>query len=87
MAKYLLAGESINWLAVFALLTFMFIFVMAAVLAYGRKKSSYAEIAALPLDDGSLIKNMDEQVDENPERGKKSTCGSPNSEKDQISQN
>ncbi|MEL6392149.1 MAG: hypothetical protein AAFY36_17480 [Bacteroidota bacterium] len=60
MAKYLLAGESINWLAVFALLTFMFIFVMAAVLAYGKKKSRYAEMAALPLDDGAIETQQDQ---------------------------
>ena len=60
MAKYLLAGESINWLAVFALLTFMFIFIMAALLAYGKKKSRYAEMAALPLDDGSIQAHKDQ---------------------------
>ena len=62
MAKYLLAGESINWLALFSLLTFVIIFVMALVLAFGRNRKRFDRIANLPLDDGSIPTDKMKQV-------------------------
>ncbi|MEM7574360.1 MAG: cbb3-type cytochrome c oxidase N-terminal domain-containing protein [Bacteroidota bacterium] len=58
MAKYLLAGESINWLALFSLLTFVIIFVMALVLAFGRNRRRFDRIANLPLEDGSIASDQ-----------------------------
>ncbi|MEL6273951.1 MAG: hypothetical protein AAFU03_02450 [Bacteroidota bacterium] len=55
MAKYLLAAENINWMAVFALLTFVFIFVLSVIMAFGKKKDSYQRIAQLPLDDTTTL--------------------------------
>lgn len=51
MAKYLLAGENIDWLAIMALLTFFIIFTLVIVMAFGRKKGRFDEIARLPLED------------------------------------
>jgi len=57
MAKYLLAAENINWLAVFALVTFVFIFLLSVLMAFGRKKDSYQRVAQLPLDDNTSLPN------------------------------
>ncbi|MGB3546945.1 MAG: hypothetical protein WBA17_08210 [Saprospiraceae bacterium] len=51
MAKYLLAGENINWLAILALLTFFIIFSLSLVMVLRRSAKSYDHQANLPLDD------------------------------------
>lgn len=53
MAKYLLAGENINWMAILALLTFFIVFSMALVLVFKRNRHSYQDVARLPLEDTS----------------------------------
>ena len=52
MAKYLLESANVNWLAVLALLTFILVFVLAVVLAFGRGRDRYAEVERTPLFDG-----------------------------------
>ena len=54
MAKYLLAGENIDWLAIMALLTFFIIFSLVVIMAFGRKSSQYDDLAKLPLEDHPL---------------------------------
>lgn len=51
MAKYLLTGEGINWLAIMALLTFFIIFSLVLIMVFGRSRQSYEEVAQLPLHD------------------------------------
>lgn len=56
MYKYILEGAgNINWMALFALLTFFIIFVLSAYLAFVKKESDMKEVAALPLEDGEII--------------------------------
>lgn len=51
MAKYLLSGEGINWLAIMALVTFFIIFTLVLIMVFGRNRQSYEEVAQLPLQD------------------------------------
>ncbi len=51
MAKYLLSGEGINWLAIMALLTFFIVFTLVLVMVFGRNRQSYEAVAQLPLED------------------------------------
>ena len=52
MYKYLLeAGANINWMALFALLTFMFVFIASAILILTKNTKTIKHIAALPLAD------------------------------------
>lgn len=55
MAKYILeqAGD-INWMAIFALLTFVFIFTTSVVAVFVRKKAYINHMANLPLEDDTL---------------------------------
>ncbi len=56
MAKYLLSGEGVNWLAIMALVTFFIIFTLVIVMVFMRNKQSYEEVAQLPLhDDGDQL--------------------------------
>jgi hypothetical protein len=56
MYKYILerAGE-INWMALFALCTFFFIFSLSAYLAFKKDKGELRRVSDLPLldDDGT----------------------------------
>lgn len=51
MAKYLLAGADVNWLAIMALLTFFFVFSIVLLMVFGRGRGSYAEVERQPLQD------------------------------------
>lgn len=51
MAKYILEGANINWLAILALLTFFFIFTITLIMVFGRGRRSYAEVEKQPLED------------------------------------
>lgn len=53
MYKYILeqAGD-INWMAVFALLTFVFIFSTSLILVFKHNKQYTDHMAHLPLEDG-----------------------------------
>lgn len=56
MYKYILetAGD-INWMALFALLTFFFVFSMSIYLAFFKSSKELDHIASLPLEDDSPI--------------------------------
>jgi hypothetical protein len=55
MYKYILEqAGNINWMAVFSLVTFFFIFGMSVLLALRKDKSFTNKMAAMPLDDNSL---------------------------------
>jgi cbb3-type cytochrome oxidase subunit 3 len=52
MYKYILeSAGSINWMAVFALITFFFVFSMSIYLAFVKDKASLQHAAELPLND------------------------------------
>lgn len=51
MYKYILeSAGSINWMALFALLTFLFVFVVSALLILRKNKEEIHKIASLPLE-------------------------------------
>ena len=52
MYKYILeTAGNINWMAVFALLTFVFIFLMGVYLAFIKDKKEMQHIANLRIED------------------------------------
>ena len=52
MYKYILAeAGNINWMAIFALLTFFILFVMSAVLVLRRNGAFIEKMSRLPLDE------------------------------------
>lgn len=53
MFKHILASgeESINWMAIFALVTFVIIFVIGAIAVFVKSKSYIEHMESLPLDD------------------------------------
>ncbi len=52
MYKYILeSAGNINWMALFALLTFLFVFVVAAVMALRKNTKEIERMAALPLQE------------------------------------
>ena len=56
MYKYILqnAGD-INWMAIFALLTFVSLFVISAVVIFARSKEYINHMSNLPLDEDSKL--------------------------------
>ena len=56
MYKYILenAGD-INWMAIFALLTFFFLFVISAYAILVRSKAYIEKMSHLPLDDNNPL--------------------------------
>ena len=56
MYKYILQGAGdINWMAVFALITFVSIFVISIVVIFGRSQAFIDKMSHLPLDDADSI--------------------------------
>ena len=54
MYKYILeTAGNINWMALFALLTFMFIFVISALLAFTKNSKQIKYMSELPLNSDS----------------------------------
>lgn len=52
MYKYILAGAGdINWMAIFALLTFVILFVTSAIAVFWKSKAFIDHMSNLPLDD------------------------------------
>jgi len=52
MYKYILEGAgNINWMAIFALLTFFFMFVISAFTVLFRKREYVEKMSKLPLED------------------------------------
>ena len=60
MYKYILENAgNINWMALFALLTFFFIFTLSIYLAFIKDKKELEEVDHLPLvDDDPIIKSQ-----------------------------
>ncbi len=58
MAKYLLeSAGNINWMALFAMLTFMFIFITSVVLMFRKNDDHIKHMSNLPLDEENQIHN------------------------------
>ena len=58
MYKYILeTAGNINWMALFALLTFFFVFSMSIYLAFIKDKKQLEEVAHLPLLEDDPINN------------------------------
>lgn len=56
MYKYILEqAGNINWMALFALLTFVFIFSVSVVMIFFRSKGWVDHMASLPLDNDDSI--------------------------------
>ena len=56
MYKHILAGAGdINWMAIFALLTFFWLFTISAITIFRKKKSFIDHMANLPLDEDIII--------------------------------
>ncbi len=52
MAKYILEGAgSINWMAIFALITFVFVFTLSIVLVFKKNKTDLERLENMPLED------------------------------------
>lgn len=52
MYKYIIAeAGNINWMAIFALVTFFFLFLMSAVLVFRRNDAFIEKMSSLPLDE------------------------------------
>lgn len=66
MYKYILqeAGD-INWMAIFALLTFCFIFAVSIIVVFGRSNEYIQKMSSMPLDDSSLLNKLKKSDDEN----------------------
>lgn len=55
MYKYILeAAGNINWMALFALLTFLFIFVVSAILTFTKNSQQIKHMAEMPLEDDNV---------------------------------
>jgi hypothetical protein len=58
MYKYILeAAGNINWMALSALLTFMFVFVVSAILILTKNTETIKHISELPLGDDQVNAN------------------------------
>lgn len=65
MYKYILQGAGdINWMALFALLTFFFIFVISAIAIFGSSKAYIEKMSRMPLVDSYSKPLEKEQSDE-----------------------
>ncbi len=62
MAKYILeSAGNINWMALFSLITFLSVFVLAIVLVFRRSDDHIRHMASLPLDDESVSEDQTEK--------------------------
>ncbi len=56
MYKYILeSAGNINWMALFALITFFIVFTMSIYLAFVKDSKELQHIAALPLEEDETI--------------------------------
>jgi hypothetical protein len=56
MYKYILSeAGNINWMALFALLTFMFVFITSAILIFSKNNDFINKMASLPLENEDSI--------------------------------
>ena len=63
MAKYILeSAQNINWMALFALITFMFVFIVSCIMVLRRNDKHIHKMAHLPLeDDADLINDLNSE--------------------------
>jgi len=62
MYKYILEqAGNINWMAVFALSTFVFIFLTSIILVLRKDKAYIKKMSSMPLDDYSLTSETSTQ--------------------------
>lgn len=55
MYKHILANAGdINWMAIFALITFVLMFTISSIAIFRKKKSFIDKMSNLPLDDGTV---------------------------------
>lgn len=60
MYKYILEGAGdINWMAIFALVTFFIVFVIASMLILRSDKAFINKMAHMPLDDEPSFSNRE----------------------------
>lgn len=60
MYKYILAGAgNLNWMAIFALLTFLIIFLLSAIMILKKNRSYTRYMARLPLEDSISDKEQE----------------------------
>ena len=58
MYKYILeSAGNINWMALFALMTFFIVFTMSIYLAFIKNSEELREVANLPLEEDDPINN------------------------------
>ncbi|MDX1665702.1 MAG: hypothetical protein R3350_00650 [Saprospiraceae bacterium] len=58
MYKYILEqAGNINWMAIFALLTFFFVFTVSVVTLFFRSREYIDKMSHLPLEDNDLTQN------------------------------
>ena len=51
MFKHILAGSDINWMAIFALITFFALFAVVLLLIFSSDKKYFKRMANLPLEE------------------------------------
>lgn len=56
MFKYILEGSNINWMAIFALVTFFAVFLVSTLVVLGRNRNFTSKMAHLPLEDAKPVK-------------------------------
>lgn len=56
MYKHILENTDINWMAIFALLTFFVMFLVTTFVVLGRNKKFVDKMANLPLEDNHPVK-------------------------------
>jgi hypothetical protein len=56
MYKYILASgeQSVNWMAIFSLVTFFLMFTISAIAIWGKSKAYVKHMAELPLDEENI---------------------------------
>lgn len=58
MYKHILeSAGNINWMALFALITFFTVFLIGIVTVFGKDKAFIDKMSNLPLDDGNTSDN------------------------------
>ncbi len=65
MYKYILqSAGNINWMALFALLSFFAVFMISVIAIFGKRKSFIDRMASLPLEDSYVPHPENEETNE-----------------------
>jgi hypothetical protein len=59
MFKHILAGADINWMAIFALITFFSLFTIAVIAIFATDKKYLNKMANLPLEEETTDGNRE----------------------------